>query len=212
MAAVRAARKAQQAQQDGSAAGGRRRTADSTDPISSSLTRRFGVAGGLAWLGFLTFGVVSEQVKTRLEVAAEERNTRDVTTAKEVVLPSGLRYTDIKIGGGQRPLRGDLLAIEMQLSLEGEVIIATRKRGRPIALVYGSRPLTGGLTRGLEEAMTTMQAGGVRRVAVPAELAYGDSGAILTPNPKKPDEVVRVPPGATLTYEVELVRVSIAPS
>ena len=29
--------------------------------------------GGLAWVGVLTFGVVSEQVKTRLEQAQEEK-------------------------------------------------------------------------------------------------------------------------------------------
>ena len=40
----------------------RRRQADSTDWFASTLTRRFGLAGGLAWLGFLSFGVISEQV------------------------------------------------------------------------------------------------------------------------------------------------------
>ena len=54
---------------------GQKRQADSTDWISSQLTRRFGLAGGLVYLGFLTFSVVSEQVKTRLEVAADERGT-----------------------------------------------------------------------------------------------------------------------------------------
>jgi hypothetical protein len=39
--------------------GGGKRRADSTDAVASFLTRRFGVAGGLAWLGVLTFGVVS---------------------------------------------------------------------------------------------------------------------------------------------------------
>jgi hypothetical protein len=59
-----------------------RRQADSTDWISSQLTRRFGLAGGLAYLGFLTFGVVSEQIKTRLEVAADERGTRVGSTSQ----------------------------------------------------------------------------------------------------------------------------------
>ena len=35
---------------------GRRRQADSTDWFATNITRRFGLAGGLAWLGFLTFG------------------------------------------------------------------------------------------------------------------------------------------------------------
>ena len=84
---------------------GQRRQADSTDWIASNLTRRsdiqgrchpkwpfaippgksapqhafmrrFGLAGGLIWLGILTFGVVSEQIKTRLEASAERRDTR----------------------------------------------------------------------------------------------------------------------------------------
>ena len=38
------------------------------------------LAGGLLWVGFLTFGVVSEQVKTRLEAGAEKQS--------EQVLPS----------------------------------------------------------------------------------------------------------------------------
>lgn len=41
----------------------RKRQADSTDWFASTLTRRFGLAGGLAWLGFLTFGVVLEQAQ-----------------------------------------------------------------------------------------------------------------------------------------------------
>ena len=32
------------------------------------------LAGGLLWVGFLTFGVVSEQVKTRLEAGAEKQS------------------------------------------------------------------------------------------------------------------------------------------
>ena len=34
------------------------------------------IAGGLVWLGILTFGVVSEQIKTRLEVSAEQKDTK----------------------------------------------------------------------------------------------------------------------------------------
>jgi len=34
------------------------------------------LAGGLAWLGLLLFGVVSEQVKTRLEDRTAEEGTR----------------------------------------------------------------------------------------------------------------------------------------
>jgi hypothetical protein len=52
---------------------------DSTDWIATSLTRRFGLGAGLAWVGFLAFGVVSEQIKTRLEVSQQEANTRSLS-------------------------------------------------------------------------------------------------------------------------------------
>lgn len=51
---------------------------DSTDWIATSLTKRFGLGAGLAWVGFLAFGVISEQIKTRLEVSQQEANTRYV--------------------------------------------------------------------------------------------------------------------------------------
>jgi hypothetical protein len=53
-------------------------SADSTDWVASSLTRRFGIGAGLAWVGFLAFGVVSEQLKTRFEVAQQQANTKSV--------------------------------------------------------------------------------------------------------------------------------------
>jgi hypothetical protein len=52
---------------------------DSTDWRATSLTRRFGLGAGLAWVGFLAFGVVSEQIKTRLEVSQQEANTRSLS-------------------------------------------------------------------------------------------------------------------------------------
>lgn len=51
-------------------------TVESTDWIATTLTRRFGIGVGLAWVGFLAFGVVSEQIKTRFEVSQQEENTR----------------------------------------------------------------------------------------------------------------------------------------
>lgn len=51
---------------------------ESTDWIATSLTRRFGLGAGLAWVGFLAFGVISEQIKTRLEVSQQEADTRSV--------------------------------------------------------------------------------------------------------------------------------------
>ncbi|KAI3430819.1 hypothetical protein D9Q98_009230 [Chlorella vulgaris] len=192
--------------------GKRRRQAESTDAIASSLTRRFGLAGGLAWVGFLAFGVIGEQVKTRLELASEEANTKDVSNAKEVVTPEGLRYTDLKLGGGSPPVPGYIIVLDYKAYANGQLFEDTLARGKPIVFLYGKRPLAGGMCPGAEQALSTMRAGGRRRVTIPPQLGFGDSGVTLRPTEHVPEKAGVVPPGATLEYELSLVRVSIPPS
>ncbi|KAK9831804.1 hypothetical protein WJX74_009971 [Apatococcus lobatus] len=151
----------------------RRRTSDSSDFISSALTRRFGLAGGLAYVGFLTFGVVSEQFKTRREVSEEASGTQDVQDAPEVTLPSGVRYKDLRIGGGTPVQKGFLVVLDYQGTTGSEVFEDTQKRGKPIVFVSGSRPFTGGLCIGAEEGLAGMRGGGRRRVTVPADRGFG---------------------------------------
>lgn len=101
---------------------------ESTDWMATQLTRRFGLAGGLAWLGILTFGVVSEQVKTRFEVATEEagKRTLDENSQTEILTPEGLRYKDITIGGGPSPQKGFLIVLHFKAYANGapELLVA----------------------------------------------------------------------------------------
>lgn len=186
--------------------------ADSTDWVASSLTRRFGIGAGLAWAGFLAVGVVSEQLKTRFEVAQQQANTKDVEQEQEVVLPNGVRYYEMRVGGGDVPRPGDLVVIDLQGRVAGsggggEAFVDTFGDGkRPLALVMGSRPYTRGMCEGVEYALRSMRAGGKRRVVVPPGLGFGDDGADFG------EEHVQVPPGATLEYIVQVDRVSIAPA
>ncbi|CAM6084457.1 unnamed protein product [Calypogeia fissa] len=187
---------------------GARREADSTDWISSSLTRRFGLAGGLAWVGFLAFGVISEQIKTRTEVFLESQGTQNVEgTAKEVVLDNNVKYVDLRTGGGSSPLKGDLVLLDLtgKVASTGEVFVDTTSAKRPLAFVYGIKPYAKGVCYGLEYALQSMKAGGKRRVKVPADQCFGDAGEDL-------GNGVIVPGGAEVEYEVQLQRVSIAPS
>ncbi|XP_071716185.1 peptidyl-prolyl cis-trans isomerase FKBP17-2, chloroplastic-like isoform X1 [Rutidosis leptorrhynchoides] len=181
--------------------------ADSTDWIASSLTRRFGLGAGLAWAGFLTFGVVSEQVKTRFEVNQQEANTRDVEKEEEVVLPNGIRYYELRVGGGAIPRKGDLVVIDIKGSVQGDgVFVDTFGRDKkPLALVVGSRPYSKGMCEGVEMVLRSMKNGGKQRVIVPPQLGFGDEGADFGSG-------FRIPPNATLEYIVEVEKVSIAPS
>ena len=119
--ALRAAEQAQEQRfSSPSSSSAPKRQAGSTDWIASQLTRRFGIAGGLAWLGFLTFGVVSEQVKTRIEVAEAEKATKDVSALKEITTPEGLRYTDLRIGGGAPPQKWYLIILDYKAKANGK--------------------------------------------------------------------------------------------
>ncbi|GJP39453.1 hypothetical protein CLOM_g23823 [Closterium sp. NIES-68] len=196
-----------------SSAGRSRRSADSTDWIASAVTRRFGIGAGLAWVGFLAFGVVSEQIKTRREVFLEESNTRDVEDAEETVLPNGVRFIDLRVGGGAMPQKGDLVLVSLtgRASLPGQAepvtFIDTSAPGaRDLVFSFGVRPFAKGMTEGLVSAMATMRAGGRRNVFVPADRGNGQGGGETI------DSGVAVPDGATLEYVIELKRVSIPPS
>ncbi len=183
------------------------RRAESTDAVATFMTRRFGLKGGLAWLGVLTFGVVSEQLKTRRETREAIVNTRgvDASERREVSTAGGTSYVDIVVGGGERVAPQYLLAahVEVKITNTGEVVFDTRKKGRQVVWSYGGR-LGGAITRGVEDGVAGMRQGGRRVIKVPASLAFGDDGAVLG------DNIVR--PGTDLTYDVELTRVSIPPS
>ena len=202
ISAAEAARRAQQAV-DTKKGGGARR-ADSTDAVATFLTRRFGIAGGLAWLGVLTFGVVSEQLKTRREVREAVENTKDVANVQEVTTASGLRYTDLRVGGGEIPRPGYLLAANMIVTIEGtnEVVLDTRKTNRQVVFTFG-RP-QGPFTKGVMEAVGGMRQGGKRVVVVPPDLGFGSEEVRLQDG--------TVPAGATVRYDLELTRVSVPPS
>ncbi|KAI3829220.1 hypothetical protein L1987_03337 [Smallanthus sonchifolius] len=181
---------------------------DSTDWIASSLTRRFGLGAGLAWAGFLAFGVVSEQIKTRFEVNQQEANTRDVEKEEGVVLPNGIRYYELRVGGGAIPKKGDLVVIDIKGKVVGDGGVFVDTFGsdkKPLALVVGSRPYSKGMCEGVEIVLRTMKNGGKRRIIVPPALAFGDEGADFG------SEHVKIPPSATLEYIVEVEKVSVAP-
>ena len=194
------------------------RQADSTDAVATFMTRRFGIAGGLAWLGVLTFGVVSEQLKTRREVREAAENTVEVKKSeiKTSVSPSGVRSSDLKIGGGERVQPGYLVAADIVAKVvevnaetgaverEESVLVDTRKLGRQLVFSFGNKP-QGPITRGLLESVGEMRQGGRRVVVVPPAMAFGADGAALAGN-------VTVPPNATVQYDIELARVSVPPS
>ncbi|KAL1553692.1 peptidyl-prolyl cis-trans isomerase FKBP17-2, chloroplastic-like [Salvia divinorum] len=164
------------------------------EPTEWTLTRRFGIGAGLA---FLAAGVVSQQ----------SRRIRDVEKEEEVVvLPNGIRYYDVRVGGGSSPRRGELVVMNAKGMVQGSgEVFMERCENRAIGVVLGSRPYGRGMCEGLEYALRDMKVGGKRRVIVPPNLGFGEGGADM-------GEALQIPPSATLEYVVELHNVSIAPA
>jgi FKBP-type peptidyl-prolyl cis-trans isomerase len=108
--------------------------------------------------------------------------------------PSGLRYVDLVVGAGAGPTAGDRVEVHYTGWLEdGKKFDSSVDRGQPFVFPLGA----GRVIRGWDEGVASMKVGGRRRLIIPASLGYGDRGAGRV-----------IPPGATLIFEVELLRLN----
>jgi FKBP-type peptidyl-prolyl cis-trans isomerase len=105
----------------------------------------------------------------------------------------GVKYETIKAGTGTeiKPGQSGKFLYEGRLE-DGTVFDSTGEGKQPRIFAIGA----GQLTQGWEEAIPGMKAGEIRKLTVPPAAAYGASG-----RPPK------IPPNATLIFEVELIDV-----
>ncbi|KAL3797122.1 hypothetical protein HJC23_000460 [Cyclotella cryptica] len=94
-----------------------------------------------------------------------------------ITTPTGLQYADVKLGTGPQPTAGSTVSIDYVMSTTGarygSKIYSTVDAGAP----YRWRLGDGSTIPGLEEAVSTMSPGGIRRVIIPAKLAYLANGS-----------------------------------
>lgn len=106
---------------------------------------------------------------------------------------SGLGYLVLQEGQGDAPVSGQRVAIHYSGWLEdGTCFDSSVDKGQPFVFEMGR----GQVIPGMEEGVSAMRVGDRRRLRIPPELGYGDTGAGGV-----------IPPGATLTFEVELLEV-----
>ena len=116
--------------------------------------------------------------------------------SKAVETKSGLRFIDCKSGNGAFPLAGDTVAITFVGTLvDGKEFQSSKSQGEgPMSVKVESA------IRGLREGLPMMREGGRMIFIVPAKLGFGGAGI-----PGK------VPPGATLFFDVTLESVKHTP-
>jgi FKBP-type peptidyl-prolyl cis-trans isomerase FkpA len=116
-----------------------------------------------------------------------------VDTARMTRAPAGYWYTDVKVGEGAEAGPGKTVTVHYTGWLpNGKKFDSSRDRGEPFAFTLGE----GQVITGWDEGVKGMKAGGRRKLVLPPALAYGEAGA-------PPD----IPPGATLVFDVEVLKV-----
>jgi peptidylprolyl isomerase len=111
--------------------------------------------------------------------------------------PTGLKYTDVKVGTGAEAVKG----VFVEVHYTGWLYVNSKRdkkfdssvdRNQPFSFQLGAHEVIAGW----EEGVQGMKVGGKRELIIPPKLAYGERGAGGV-----------IPPNATLIFEVELLRI-----
>lgn len=106
---------------------------------------------------------------------------------------SGLKYAITQPGEGESPQPGQVVIAHYTGKLEdGTVFDSSVERGEPFAFTLGQRQVI----KGWDEGFALLHVGDHATFIIPSDLAYGEKGA-----------GDRIPPGATLRFDVEFVDV-----
>lgn len=105
-----------------------------------------------------------------------------------------LKMEDSKVGTGDQAVTGKSVTVHYTGWLtDGTKFDSSKDHGQPFTFQLGG----GQVIKGWDQGVVGMKVGGVRKLTIPASLAYGARGAGGV-----------IPPNATLVFEVELLAVN----
>lgn len=131
------------------------------------------------------------------EPLPENQSTTTPTTVTTSTTPASSEFqmTDIKVGTGAEAVAGKEITVHYVGTLiDGTKFDSSRDRGTPFTFDLGA----GQVIQGWDEGFAGMKVGGVRKLVIPAEMAYGNRA------------VGSIPANSTLLFEVELLAVEDA--
>jgi FKBP-type peptidyl-prolyl cis-trans isomerase FkpA len=133
--------------------------------------------------------------QAKVEMAsAEEFLKAKAAEAGAVKTESGLIYKELKAGTGASPAETDKVKVHYHGTLRsGEVFDSSVERGQPASFALNQ------VIKCWTEGVQKMKAGGKAQLVCPSSIAYGERGA-----------PPRIPPGAALVFEVELLEINPA--
>ena len=107
--------------------------------------------------------------------------------------PAGLVKEDVKVGTGPAAKNGDHVVVHYTGTLtDGTKFDSSRDRNEPFDFTLGQ----GQVIKGWDEGVVGMKKGGIRKLTIPPDMAYGKNGS-----PPK------IPPDATLNFDIELLEI-----
>ena len=156
-----------------------------------------------SFIGLLLVGIVyfldrpnSQSVgRQQKEVVAENetvvQNNEVKTNMQETV--TELKIEDIKVGDGIVATSGKVVSVHYTGTLtDGTKFDSSKDRGTPFEFNLGA----GQVIAGWDKGVVGMKVGGIRKLTIPSDMAYGPNGIPGV-----------IPGGATLVFEVELLGV-----
>ena len=121
-------------------------------------------------------------------------------TAAPISTVTSMQSVELKPGAGDGVTAGKIAVVQYTGWLyeatapdnKGKQFDSSRTAGQPFRFPLGS----GQVIKGWDQGVVGMKVGESRRLIIPADLAYGDSGAGGV-----------IPPGATLVFDIDLVAI-----
>lgn len=150
------------------------------------------VLGYILVIGVVTAGLIyaiRANYMSKINLAQNPQTSQNTTMNEE------LKHEDVVVGKGAEAVSGKEVTVHYTGTLEdGTKFDSSRDEGRePYVFTLGA----GEVIEGWDTGIVGMKVGGKRKLTIPGSMGYGPAGT--------PDG--RIPPNATLLFEVELLNV-----